>query len=114
MDDLTKKLFEHFLSLSKLVAYTQSHNIYVDKNLVSAFYKLSKKCNRKEMFNRDKVFFKEFEQIMATEIFLRKRFLSHSNKKRLGQKQRKELIKNIKLLIKTINKQIDSEVFWTK
>ena len=115
MSKITDGIKSDFLlsvKLSKLSQYVETHNVYLNKNLKKAFYLASRKeCKGIEIFKNSNTFTPSFRELLSTEIFLRKRFLNE--KKRAAEKDDlKSAISSTKALIQTIEKQIESEVYW--
>jgi hypothetical protein len=113
VDNEVKKNFERFMLLTKLNQYVDSHNIVVREGLSKAFYVATRKeCNKVSIFKTENTFSDEFEAMISTEIFLRKRFL---NEKSSSVKQEYgKAVKAIEILLLSISSQISSEIYWTK
>lgn len=106
---MTRETLSDFLHLVKLKKYVESYNTNLKKSTEVAFYLASRTdCNSRGFFNKKKKMNKHFRELILTELFLRKRYLitkKSSNTEKL--KARME----IKTLLKTIDKQIESEVY---
>jgi hypothetical protein len=110
------KVYQRFISYSKLFSYVESHKVAVQESVVKAFYLASKKMNCSDsIFASSTEFTKSFNDTMRLEIFLRTRFVPETRGSKLKDNAKKDFelaISGIKTLLKTINKQIPDEVYW--
>ncbi len=115
LKDSQKETFSRFMLLTKLNQYVDSHNIVINEGLSKAFYiATQKECNKVDIFKKENTFSDDFESIISTEIFLRKRFLNEKNSSSSQKEEYKKAVKAIEALLLSIGAQISSEVYWTK
>jgi hypothetical protein len=113
VENKLKASFERFMLLTKLNQYVDSHNIVVKEGLSKAFYVATRKeCNKIKIFKTENTFSDEFEAMISTEIFLRKRFLNEKNSS--VKQEYGKAVKAIEILLLSISSQISSEIYWTK
>jgi hypothetical protein len=108
----THLIFEQAMLASKLNQYVETHNVYLSKKLKSAFYLASRKdCSTVEIFKDKDFFTSSFKKVLASEIFLRKRFLGEKSRS-LKPKDANKALLFINSLLDIIDKQVDSENYW--
>ena len=108
-----KKYFSEFIGMGKLIIYIRSHNVDIGPSIKKYFHFLSKKkdCG-KELFLTNGEMEQKFEEITKIEVFLRGRFLPAEIQGKATDKDMEKAIVSAKSLIKSINGQIDQEVYW--
>lgn len=107
-----KEVFESSITLSKLNQYVESHNVYLSKNIIKAFYVATRKeCKEIKIFKNANHFTDSFKDLLSSEVFLRRRFLGE-NERNISKKGYQKAILSIKGLLKTIDKQVSSKAYW--
>lgn len=108
-----KTYFNGVIKFGKLLVYSKSYDVVVKKSLKRYFYLSATKrqCDL-GVFDKNKDLVSSFEEILRLEIFMRSRFLPTEKQGKSTRLDLKKAVKSSKDLIKSIDKQIDQEVYW--
>ncbi len=108
-----KAYLNSVIKFGKLLVYSRSYEVNMKSSLETYFYHSAKKNNCKLMiFDREKKFTPIFKELMELEIFVRSRFLPSESQGKSTSEDIKKAIISAKDLVKSINKQIEQEVYW--
>jgi hypothetical protein len=108
-----KQYFNSIIKFGKLLVYSRSYDVVVKKSLKKYFYLSATKlkCDL-SAFERNKDLTPSFNEILRLEIFMRSRFLPTERQGKSTKSDIEKAVKSSKDLIKSIDKQIDQEVYW--
>jgi hypothetical protein len=108
-----KNYFNSVIKFGKLLVYSRSYDVVVKKSLKRYFYlsATKRKCDL-GVFDMNKNLVSSFEEVLRLEIFMRSRFLPTEKQGKSTRTDLEKAVKSSKDLIKSIDKQIDQEVYW--
>jgi hypothetical protein len=108
-----KVYFVKILKFAKLLVYSRSHDVVLNNALNRYFYSIakSKQCYAGS-FDENKEFNFFAKELMKLEIFMRSRFLPEEKSGKVTSKEYLKAVNGARALIKSLDKQIDEEVYW--
>lgn len=107
-----KNYYLRLIEFSKMINYSKGHSDNFTKPFIKAIqiHSIKNKCLAKNKGSYLKT--REFQAVVKLESFFRSRFLPQEKD---GQETQDDIIKSIESIrnfVKSINKQIDQEVYW--
>lgn len=102
-----------FMSFSKLLIYSRSYEVEIERGLLKYFKLLaSKNSCGSSLYLEGKDFHPKFLKIVRLEIFLRNRFLPIEAYRKVSEKEMMRALESAKGLLSSVDDQVSQEVYW--